>query len=288
MKFGLSLFGLSPRHWVEVATLAEECGFESLWAPEHLVFPATTESRYPYSGDGRPPVVPATPLYDPWVLFGAVAAATERIRLATAVYVLPLRHPIPVARTLVTLDVLSRGRVTLGAGVGWLEEEFAAVDQGFADRGERMDEMVEILRALWTDDVVEHHGRHFRFGPVCFAPKPVRPSGIPIELGGASRPALRRAGRLGDGWIEVGAGDLDGLVAMMQVIEQERRAAGRDHLPFEVTSQLPRTPDDVKRYADHGVTRVRTRPPVSGGRTSLATVRDFVQQYRDDVISTAA
>ena len=156
----------------------------------------------------------------------AVASATSRIRLGTGVFILTLRHPIATARSVMTLDRVSRGRAILGVGVGWLEEEFAVLGQSFADRGDRADESIDVIRRLFAEDVVEHHGRHFDFEAVRFEPKPVqRP--VPIEVGGTSGAALRRAGRLGDGWIELGSADLDEISARLAVIEDARRQAGR-------------------------------------------------------------
>src|SRR5437870_1395457 len=217
MKFGMALFGISPRHYAEAARVAEENGFESVWIPEHLVFPADMPSTYPYAESGLPAVNPATALYDPWVVLGYLAHATQSIRLGTEVFILPLRHPIATARSVVTVDRLSGGRVTVGVGVGWLEPEFEVVGQSFSDRGRRTDEIVPLLRRLWTEDTVAHEGEHFGFGPVKFEPKPVQKPCPPIEIGGTSPPALRRAGRLGDGWIETGCRDLGELEAKLAV-----------------------------------------------------------------------
>ena len=188
MKFGLPFFGLGPRHYARVGKAAEDHGFESVWMPEHLVFPAEMPPTYPYTETGMPPVTPDTPLFDAWVVLGGVATATERLRLATNVFILPLRHPLATARSVVTLDRLSGGRVTLGAGVGWLEEEFDQMGQYFANRGPRTDEIMGILRRLWTEDTIEHHGDFYDFGPVKFAPKTLQEPNIPIEIGGARRP----------------------------------------------------------------------------------------------------
>src|SRR5262245_13912503 len=126
MKFGLSMVGYGPRQYAKVGQAAEASGFESVWLGEHLFFPTNIPATYPYSDTGVAPVTPDTPLFDPWIVFAAVAQVTERIRLGTSVYVLPLRHPLITARTLVTLDHISNGRVILGAGVGWLDKEFEA------------------------------------------------------------------------------------------------------------------------------------------------------------------
>ena len=172
MKFGLPLFGVSPRFYGEIAQAAEANGFESVWMPEHLVFPEKIPPTYLYSESGNPPVNSDTPLFDVWVALAYIAHATSTIRLATNVYILPLRHPIEVARSTVTLDRLSNGRVTLGIGVGWLEDEFVVVGHGFHDRGKRTDAMIPLLRRLWSDQVIEEHNEHFDFAPVKFQPKP--------------------------------------------------------------------------------------------------------------------
>ncbi|HEV2370180.1 MAG TPA: LLM class F420-dependent oxidoreductase [Acidimicrobiales bacterium] len=286
MKFGLPLFGVSPRHYAEVARVAEENGIESVWMPEHLVMPTAMPPTYLYSEDGMPPIVPETPLYDPWVMLGGVATATTTLRLGTLIYIVPLRHPLAVARSVVSLDRLSGGRAILGAGVGWLEEEFDAVGLSFRDRGARTDEAIAVMRRLWTEGVIDHrHGTHFHFGPVRFEPKPVQKSGIPIEVGGTSPAALRRAGHLGDGWLETGEKDLDGVAAKLAVIDRHRREAGRDHLPFEVTTGLGHDADSISRCRDIGVTRIMTGPGARAGRLTIEEVSDWAKRFADEVVS---
>ena len=145
MKIGIPLFRLRHTQMAAVARRAEELGFESVWLPEHLVLPTQFESRYPYSEDGLPPVTPDAPILDPLMLLTHIAAATSRIRLGTNIFILPLRHPIVTARLATTLDVLSGGRLSLGIGVGWLEEEFRAVGVDFQTRGRRTRECVMAL-----------------------------------------------------------------------------------------------------------------------------------------------
>jgi probable F420-dependent oxidoreductase len=285
MKFGLPFFGLSPRHYASVARAAEDNGFESVWMPEHLVIPAEMPATYPYTESGFPPITPETPLYDPWVVLGSVASATETIRLATNVFILPLRHPIATARSVVTLDRLSGGRVTLGAGVGWLEGEFDIVGQSFADRGRRMDEIMGLLRELWTGETVEHHGEFYDVGPLTFSPKALQKPSIPIEIGGASAAALRRAGRLGDGWIEIGCNDLDQLAAKMDVIREHRRQSGRQDLAFEFTAGVGTDLDTIRRAQELGVTRVVAGAMAVNGRVSADDVRDFTARFADEVIT---
>jgi len=283
MKFGLALSGVSPRHYASLAAQAEAGGFESVWVPDHLVFPEIMPASYLYTGSGEPPIPSTTAVYDPWVLLGAIASVTETIRLGTNVYVLPLRHPIAVARSVLTVDRISRGRVTLGAGVGWLKEEFGIVGLDAATRGKRTDEMIGLLRRLWTERVIEHHGDHYDIAPVYFEPKPFqRP--IPIEIGGSSPAALRRAGRLGDGWIEIGRRDRDDLAAKLQIVHAERAAAGRADQPFLVTAGIDAdaTPEEVADLAALGVDRVVVRVPET--ITDGAALSALVQQLAETTI----
>jgi probable F420-dependent oxidoreductase len=285
VKFGLPLFGVSPRFYGEIAQAAEANGFESVWMPEHLVFPVELPPTYLYTESGEAPISPDTPLFDVWVVLAYIAHATTSIRLATNVYVLPLRHPVEVARSVVTLDRLSNGRVTLGIGVGWLEDEFEVVGRGFHDRGKRTDAMIPLLRRLWSDDVISEHSDYFDFGPVKFQPKP-RKGMIPIEVGGVSAPALRRAGRLGDGWIEIGSSSLEEARSRLEVVLEHRRQAGREDQPFEVTlgGAFGRDLDGVRRCQEMGATRIVVAP-MGGGRITPEVVGDFTKRFADEVIS---
>ena len=224
------------------------------------------------------------------MLFGAVASATELILLATSVYILPLRHPIITARSVVTLDRISGGRVTLGAGVGWLEPEFEAVGEDFHTRGRRTDEIIEVLHKLWSEDVIEHRGEFFDFGPVKFQPKPLQKPSIPIEIGGSSPAALRRAGQLGDGWVDAGTHDLDELDGRIKTIQGIRHEAGRESGPFEITTGLGRTRAEMRRCEDIGVTRIVLGPSAdqSGVRRDRVTLEDaeeWIKRFADEVIA---
>lgn len=287
MKFGLPLFGVKPIDFATVAQAAESAGFESLWIPEHLVFPTEMPATYPYTETGQPPVFPGSPLYDPWVTLAYVAASTERIRLGTQVYILPLRHPLVTARAFTTLDVLSRGRAVLGIGVGWMEQEFGLADQDFATRGARTDEIIEILHQLWTEKEIHYRGTYYDLGPLRFEPKPAQQPHPPIEVGGASPAALRRAARLCDGWHAIGDLAVDTIGASAKQLEQMRADAGRTG-PFEITtpSALGATLDAVRRYQDVGVTRLSLGPAFRRGMT-VQDVTDFVARTGDEVIAKA-
>lgn len=278
MKIGIPLFLLRPQEMAAVARHAEDLGFESIWIPEHLVFPAVIESRYPYAESA--PISPSTPLLDPLVLLAHVAAMTTRIRLGTNVYLLPLRHPLAAARMGVTLDILSGGRFTFGVGAGWLREEFEAAGIDFETRGARLRECVRAVKALWTESEPRHHGRFFSFGPVKFEPKPVQKPHPPIVFGGESSAALRRAVALGDGWYGV-RHTLETAAARVKEIRGMLAAAGRSAAAFEMTISCGSdrlTREDVYRYEEAGVDRIVVLPwrRSSEAREKLAALAEAV------------
>jgi probable F420-dependent oxidoreductase len=283
----MPLFAVAPLDYPAVAQAAEAAGFESIWIPEHLVFPTEMPATYPYTESGLPPVFPGTPLYDPWVALAYVAASTKRIRLGTQVYILPLRHPLVTARAFTTLDILSRGRAILGIGVGWMEEEFGFVGEDFKTRGARTDEIIEILHQLWSEKEIHYRGQYYDLGPLRFQPKPAQDPHPPIEVGGASQAALRRAAKLGDGWQAIGDLDTEAIGVHVKSIDAMRAEAGRSG-NFEVTtpSALGATLDAARRYEDVGVTRLSLGPVFQKGMT-VQDVIDFVKRTGDEVISKA-
>jgi probable F420-dependent oxidoreductase len=262
MKIGIPLFLLRHSEMASVAVRAEELGFESVWVPEHLVLPTKLASRYPYTDDGVAPFSLDAPILDPLLLLTHIAASTSRIRLGTNIFVLPLRHPIVSARLAMSLDVLSGGRLSLGIGVGWLEEEFRAVGVEFATRGTRTRECVVALKALWTQPEPEFHGRFFDFGPLKFEPKPVQKPHPPLLFGGETAAALRRAAALGDGWYGV-SHDPVSAHERIEELRALRARAGRAHEPFEVTvghGGAALDADVLRRYADSGIDRLSVLP----------------------------
>lgn len=302
MKFAMSMSGLGARHYPEVAEAAEANGFESIWIPEHLIFPVEMTPNYSYTPDGYPPMHSDTPAFDPWVVLGGVATRTKNIRLATGVFILPLRHPIPVARSIITLDRLSGGRVIAGIGVGWLPDEFQIVGQDFHNRGRRTDEMIELMRKLWSEDTIEFHGEFYDIPPVKFLPKPVnKQQGIPIIVGGTSSGALRRAGRLGDGWIHhaqihaslysgeanpgVNEQDYAELQDHLKVITEHRAEAGRSDRPFEIIAGMGGTLEAARRCADLGVTSYSAGPSAAGLKGTKDSFVDWIKRFADEVIS---
>ncbi len=215
-----------PGWMAAFARHADEVGFESLLAVEHVAVPVGYESRYPYSDTGRMPLPEDCELPDPLDLLAWLAGQTTRLRLGTGILVLPEHHPVQLAKRCSTIDRLSGGRLFLGVGVGWMREELEAVGVDPDERGSRTDESIDALRALWRDDEVRHHGPHFRFGPLRSHPKPVQPS-IPILVGGHSRAAARRAGERGDGFFPLGLSG-DALDERWRQVQRFAEAAGRE------------------------------------------------------------
>lgn len=203
MKFGVSLGVANPKYHADIVVTADELGFESVWLPEHLIFPVDMHGS-PHPGSELPPVPPETPVFDAFAYLSHLAALTQRIRLGTHVYLPALRHPFVFARAVQTLDLVSAGRAEVGVGTGWLAAEYAAVGVEFTTRGRRTDETLTIARRLWTEDAVSHDGEFYRFDPVKFEPKPVQKPHPPLHIGGESDAALRRAVRHEAGWIGLG------------------------------------------------------------------------------------
>jgi len=259
MEFWQSLSFTEPEQLVPLVRKAEEVGFAGVLVSDHVWHPSEIRSRYPYSPDGSPSFDENVPWPDPWVMIGAFAALTSRIRFATATYILPLRPVLQVAKTVATAADLSGGRVALGIGVGWMREEFEALGQDFGTRGRRTDEMIGALRAIWAGGELAVDGRHVQVPRGSMQPAPAAP--IPIWVGGQSPAALRRAGALGDGWIGAGCAPEE-VAGLLEPIHTARREAGRGAEPFEAVVPLtvPPEPDVVRRMADLGVTGLVSWP----------------------------
>ena len=260
MQFGIAFANIltfaEREGLVTLAQGAEAAGFDSLWTVEHVIYPEGYASAYPYDRSGQMAMNSATPMPDPLLWLAFVAAATETIRLATGILILPIRNPLVLAKEVATLDHLSGGRVDLGIGVGWLEEEFDALGVPFARRGARTDEHIAVMRALWDGDHASHHGEFLSFDDVSSNPKPVN-GRVPIHIGGHTRAAAERAGRTGDGFFPA-KGDIGELV---DIVRQTAAAAGRDPEAIEISYGNEAmvgdgAVDEAGRLAELGVDRV--------------------------------
>jgi probable F420-dependent oxidoreductase len=259
MKFGIALARLNPKYHLEATLEAERLGFESVWMSDHLIF-TEDMSGSPHPGEDLPPVPPTTPVYDAFAWLAWLAGQTSRIRLGTNVYLLALRHPFAAARAVQTLDIVSGGRTEVGIGAGWLRSEWEAAGLDPRTRGRRLDEALTVCRRLWTEQVIEHHGEFYDFGPVRFEPKPVQQPCPPIHVGGESEAALRRAARVGDGWYGL-AHTVESAATLVSRLGELRREAGREGERFEVSlgGRLSE-PRDVERWQAAGVDRLVVSP----------------------------
>jgi probable F420-dependent oxidoreductase len=285
MKFGILFANAGPyskpENAVGLAQLAEELGFESIWTVEHVVVPSGYQSQYPYSPDGRMQGEEHTPIPDPLIWLSYVGSATTRLRLGTGILILPQRNPLILAKEVATLDRLTSGRVELGVGVGWLEEEFDALGVPFDGRGARTDEYVDVLRRLWQERETTYAGEFMNFAPLKSFPKPAQDGGPRIHIGGHSKAAARRAGRIGDGFFPGRTGD-----ELVSLIDEMRKAAvdaGRDPDAIEITGGSGLDLDSVKRVEDLGVSRMII-PPLA---FDLENLRTNLSKFADNVIAKA-
>ncbi len=267
MKFGVAFANIGPMTYPEgaaaIGQAAEAGGFESLWTVEHVLVPAGYQSTYPYSPTGKMPGPDDSDIPDPLIWLTYVAASTSTIRLGTGILILPQRNPIVVAKEIATLDRLSGGRVELGVGVGWLEEEFDALGISFADRGARTDDNIAVLRSLWSEGEASHASSYTTFSAAYSRPRPTQ-ARIPITIGGHSKAAARRAGRIGDGFFP-GKGTHEELAELIGVMRAAAVEHGRDPDSIEITAggdgaTGPGALDEVKALADMGVSRVIIPP----------------------------
>jgi len=255
VKLGLHALGIgtgAQRDVIDqVAQAAEQSGFSTLWAGEHVVMVDRSRSEYPYSDDGRIAVPSEADWIDPMIALSFAAAATSAIRIATGVLLLPEHNPVLIAKQAATLDRLSGGRLTLGVGIGWMREEFDAIGVPFARRAARTAEYVAAMRVLWHDDVASFDGEFVTFDSIRVNPKPVRNNVIPVMLGGNSDAALRRVVSWGDGWYGF---NLDGpgavqerMTALQRLCDEEGRHRSQLHVAVALRDLQPQ---DVGRLAE--------------------------------------
>ncbi|MDP9866054.1 MULTISPECIES: TIGR03619 family F420-dependent LLM class oxidoreductase [Streptosporangium] len=281
MKFAISYntayYGADPDRIVACARHAEDCGFESLYLPEHIVL-------YPGAMAGPFELPPSLPYVDPLDCLSFVAAATRRILLGTGVLLLPYHHPVVLAKRLATIDVLSRGRMRLlTVGLGTLPGEARAVGVDFSTRGRRADEAIDVMRLLWAggEDGVSFAGEFFSFDDLCSFPKPYGVTHLPIHIGGSSRAAARRAGLRGDGYFPGGALDPEERATQLDLARSTAAEAGRSPEALEYTrwGSIDMTAEQVEALAAQGVTRIVVTPTATEPDRQRDEMSTFAQRF---------
>ena len=289
MEFGVAFANIGPfvgpADAVGLAQAAEAAGFESIWTVDHVVVPAGYRSTYPYDPSGRLPSGEGTVFPDPLIWLAYVAARTSTIRLGTGILIVPQRNPLVLAKELATLDSLSGGRMILGAGIGWLEEEFVALGVPFAGRVQRTEEAIGAMRALWSEEQASFEGSTVSFTDCFLRPQPAR-GAIPVHVGGHSPAAARRAGRIGDGFFPFGVGR-DQLPPLIELARRSAEEAGRDPTTLEITVQCTaigaeEALTEVKLLQELGATRILIPAVLFGSDPQTAMAR-----YGEDVIDHA-
>lgn len=291
LKFGLDvgIYGhLATReHILQLAEMAETAGLDSIWLADHVIFPTTFASKYPYSPSGTFPIdMTQEPLLEPVATMGVLIGATKRVKIGTAVLIIPYRNPVLLARMLVTFDVLSGGRTILGAGVGWLAEEFAALAaQPFTARGRVTDEYIDIIKRICQGGEVSFKGAHYHLAPVVSRPGSVQRPHPPILIGGTSNAALRRVARLGDGWLSTGLRP-EAIGERLATLQRLCQRAGRSLADLTLYHKLFINIGEARQGADG------SREPGTGSKEDITNdirrlaehgYHGFIVRYRGNV-----
>jgi probable F420-dependent oxidoreductase len=286
MKFWQAITWAETDQLIEIARFAEEMGFHGLMSGDHAVYPESIVPNYPYSESGVPPMQPDDEYPDQTAIFAAMAAVTSKLLFTCGVYVLPLRNPHEVARASATLAILSDNRFILGVGIGWMKEEFDIYGVDFHQRGKITDEIIEVLQSLWSGQMVEYHGAHFDFPRVQLSPAPS--THPPIYVGGSSEIALRRAARVGGGYIGAGTAP-DDVGPLLQRLNELRQEYGRDHLPFEAMIGISASPSLTlyQRLADKGLESTVAPPfqyALGKKHSTVDEKKQFMESYAESIV----
>ncbi len=230
---------------VEIAEYVEQLGFDSVWVVDHVLLPHVSSQPYPYTSQPHYTLPHAWPMLDPLITLAAVASRTSRVLLGTGVYLLPLRHPVISAKTVASLDVMAKGRLRLGVGLGWIKEEYEVLGVPWADRGRLFDEQIDLMRVLWRDENPCFEGHFWQVSDIGFEPKPVNGT-VPLLIGGRNGPARRRAAKRGDGWHLIDMEPAEVAAARAELAE-DCRSAGRspDQVPTSMYASLAVHDGDV-------------------------------------------
>jgi probable F420-dependent oxidoreductase len=289
VRFTAAFAMFEASHLIPLARVAEDVGFDSITVPDSVFFPEKVTGDYPYTQDGSRFWAPETPYVDPFIAIPAMAAVTERIRFYTNVVKLPIRNPLLVAKQVASIAALSNDRFALGVGLSWMPEEFQWTNNEKRTRGVRTDEMIEIIRAVCAGggpDWVEYHGKHYDFDKMMISPAPDKP--VPIYVGGHSEPSLKRAARLGDGWVSVNvttAEIADAIEALKLYLANEGRSIEGFTISVLATDAFDL--DGYRKLADLGVTHVQAVPWYfyGGNPESLEVRRNSLEKYAEEIIA---
>ena len=253
MQFWQALAFTHPDDLLELAPACEEAGFEGIMLADHVFAPELYTSRYPYDPSGEPPFDGSTPFPESFATISALSQITTKLRFLTNVYILPLRHPIEIAKDVSTAAIFSKNRTVLGLGAGWLREEFEILDVPFEARGRRMDEQLPIIQKLLSGEVVSADGEFYRFDALRMNPIPTER--VPMWVGGMNKAALRRAAQFGDGWTGAGT-TFEQTEELLLELRRQRERFGREKEPFDclipLTEELP--PEQMARLIELGMT----------------------------------
>jgi len=286
MRFSYAESMIDPAQYVPLAKAVEEAGYTSFTVPDSIIYPEVSDSKYPYTQDGNREFLDGKPMIDPFVLTATLAAVTERLRFTTFVVKLPIRQPVLMAKQAMSLAVMTNDRFGFGIGLSPWPEDYAATGTQWERRGKRFDEMIEIIRGLETGEFFEYHGEFYDFASLKMCPAPSRR--IPLLIGGHADAALKRAARLGDGWMHAG-GDPAELDACLEKLAIHRKEYGRENEPFEVhvISLDGFTIDGIKRLEDKGVTDtiVGFRNAYEKDTMSLERKLEALRRYAETVIA---
>ncbi len=286
MRFSYAESMCDPSHYATLAVAAEEAGFTGFTVPDSVCYAEHDDTVYPYTHDGSREFLEGKPFIELFTLIPYLAALTTRLRFDTFVMKLPIRNPVLVAKQATSIAVLSDNRLGLGVGLSPWPQDFAATGMPWPGRGKRTDEMIEIIRGLASGDYYAFTGEHFEIDSIKLTPAPTRP--IPILIGGHSDAALRRAARLGDGWMQAG-GEFETLRAQVARIHALRAEYGRAEAPFEVHAFVMEQvgPEDVQRYADAGVTDmiIALRNPYEPDTQPLELKVELLRGFSEAVIA---
>ncbi len=287
MHFGILFINVGPfvrpEPFAHLVETAERVGFESAWTIEHVVIPVGYKAQYPYDPSGKLPIPENADISDPLLPLAFAAARTTTLKLGTGIVILPQRHPLYIAKEAATLDVLSGGRLLLGVGIGWLREEFDALEIPFEERAPRTEETIRAMRSLWKAQPEAFEGQFFSWGPLELNPNPVQQGGVPIVIGGHVPAAARRAARFGDGFFP-GVFQPQQLHELLPVMRDECGKIGRDPNEIEITVPVAGTDLDVfHTYEDMGVSRLIMGYGAEAG-SSPAQIDAYLEGFAEAVI----